>query len=145
MNISKYFSNGIKSIKNNEGSLKQILILTSLAVIILGFGEKEGLNPAFEMAGPPMDFSGLDGFNTGGYAQHRYTPYDQETAGYDGQVPGPQGYTPGEFEQSERKRKHKHHRKPKEEKTLSSTSQIQYGNGESMINENSPEVPYTVE
>lgn len=101
MNIGKILNNGINIIKKPNGNLKQMLILASLGVIILGFGTRQN-GYVTGLPEPPTGWEGSEG----------YSPEDNSQDAY-----GPQGYAPETFSppastykgnKGERKAKHQH-------------------------------------
>lgn len=90
MNISRFLTEKLRDIRNSDGNLKQILILTSLAVIFGGFGNMQGFVPSYGMPGPQPEFDGFGGmdfqpdetfgYNEEGYAPWNMGPFGQGTA-----------------------------------------------------------------
>jgi hypothetical protein len=123
MNISKFFNDGVKNVKS-DSNLKQILMLASLAVIVLGFGNKNLLNPRQGFAGQAM---GLEQFGS------------QETGGHESGM--------NNEDLAYKKKRHRHHHRERENKNFDHKAEVGYDNAgpAPQDNINSPEVPYTVE
>lgn len=123
MNLSNFINNGINNIKL-DSNLKQILILGILTVIVLGFGNKQILNPGRNMGGQAM---GLNLFGS----------------------QGPDGFESAmnNVDLTYKKKKHRHHRKERRKVEFDRKTEVEYGNSGPAPQENinSPEVPYTVE
>lgn len=152
MNIGKILNDGIKNLKNSDSGLRQILILSALGVIILGFGNKGNILPVYEGPEPSMGFGGPDMFRPpegygpqgnveGGPAEEAYGPDGWGDSNYNAPPSyNNQNYKPSH---SDRKRKHRHHQR--DDRVFPNIAQVQEGSEPPPGNPNSPEVPYIVE